>query len=146
MNADATLSPQFQLTPKNVQGGVSHLNTTLTLVDYDFSLDSESFSLPTEAADWLPILLAVAGGFLYGIYKILNLDVTAKQNSFSGKTAMLVGSGLAGFVGYLVANLDLLGIKLDPSVLRTYPLLGFLVAYVGLDAFLKEKAPQSTGT
>jgi len=135
-----SISPQFQVTPRNVQGGTIHLNTTLTISDQNFSLNSETFSIPTAAADWLPIVLAVAGGLLYGAYKILNSALPDQHRAWAS-TAIFLTSGVAGFIGYLIADLDLLGLKLDPTVLRSYPLLGFLVAYFGIDILVKNKIP-----
>lgn len=45
----------------------------------------------------------------------------------------IVTAIVAGLLAYLTANLDLLGLKLDPNLLRTYPLLGFLFSYIGID-------------
>ena len=45
----------------------------------------------------------------------------------------IVTAIVVGLLAYLTANLDLLGLKLDPNVLGTYPLLGFLFAYIGID-------------
>lgn len=44
---------------------------------------------------------------------------------------------LAGIIAWLFADFDILGIKLDPHVLRTYPLLGFLFSYIGIDVLLR---------
>ncbi len=136
---NATVSPQFQITSRNLQGGVVHLSSTLTMGADAASLDSESITLPTDAAEWLPIFLAICGGLLYGVYRILKFDSLPRKHMVLASLALLASSGLAGFVGYLVADFDLLGLKLDPTVLRTYPLLGFLVAYIGVDTFLKDK-------
>ena len=103
-------------------------------------MNSETFSIPTAAADWLPIVLAVAGGLLYGAYKILNSALPDQHRAWAS-TAIFLTSGVAGFIGYLIADLDLLGLKLDPTVLRSYPLLGFLVAYFGIDILVKNKIP-----
>jgi hypothetical protein len=50
-------------------------------------------------------------------------------------------------LAYLTANLDLFGLKLDPNILRTYPLLGFLFSYIGIDRlFAKRFGSQQSGT
>jgi len=48
-------------------------------------------------------------------------------------------------LAYLTANLDLFGVKLDPNILRTYPLLGFLFAYIGIDQLFAKRFGQNQG-
>ncbi|MGC1523513.1 MAG: hypothetical protein WA803_18355 [Steroidobacteraceae bacterium] len=138
---NANVSPQFQIVPRNLVGGDVHLNTTLTFdgISEDFSLDSQSLTLSTEPVWWLPIVLAVGGGLLYGIYKALDFKTWPPGKVLLSVVTIILSSGLAGVLGYLIANLDLLGLKLDPGVLRSYPLSGFLVAYLGIDALASKK-------
>jgi hypothetical protein len=134
----ANVSPQFQVTSKNLEGGAIHINTTL-MYSEDYSLDSQSFSIPSEPAWWVPIALAIGGGLLYGIYKALDFKNLPAQNVTWTIVGLITTSGLSGVLGYLIADLDLLGLKLDPNVLRTYPLIGFLVAYIGMDTLVTDK-------
>ena len=136
-----TVSPQFQVTSTSLRGGIIHLNATLAVNDHQGSLDSEAFTLPADPATWLPISLAVCGGLLCGLYRILSSASFRKAHTVGPAAKILVTSAVAGFVGYLVADFDLLGLKLDPTVLRTYPLLGFVVAYLGIDLFMKSYLP-----
>jgi hypothetical protein len=130
-------SQEFQIRPKNMKGGTVHLNAILTLPDYPMVLTQSDFSFSAEPVWWLPLLLAVSGGLLHGIYNTLRLpagDIWSRKSFW-----ILLASGVAGVVGYLFANLDILGLKLDPNVLRTYPLLGFLFSYFGFEFLLPER-------
>jgi hypothetical protein len=134
----ANISSQFQVTPKNLEGGDIHINTTL-MFNEDFSLDSQSFSIRTEPAWWVPIAFAIGGGLLYGIYKALDFKNLPEKNRGWTIAGLIITSALSGFLGYLIANLDLLGLKLDPDVLRSYPLIGFIVAYIGMDSLVIDR-------
>jgi hypothetical protein len=57
----------------------------------------------------------------------------------------IITSIVAGLLAYLTANLDLFGIKLDPNILRTYPLLGFLFAYIGIDRLFAKRFGRDKG-
>ena len=59
---------------------------------------------------------------------------------------ILVTSAIAGAVAYLVAHEDILGLKLNPGVLRTYPLLGFLFSYLGFEALAGKFGVQAEAT
>ncbi len=138
--ANATVSPQFQVIPQKVRGGDVHLNTTLLVSGA--VIDSQSITVQTDPVMWLPIVLAVSGGLIFGIYKILDFQKLPHHRKGLAVTAIIVTSILAGVLGYLIADLDLLGIKLDPAVLRSYPLLGFLVAYIGIDPLMNKLKPK----
>jgi hypothetical protein len=58
---------------------------------------------------------------------------------------ILVGRALAGLIGYFFAHLDLLGLKLDPNVLRSYPLIGFLFSYFGFEVLLPKRGSSQEG-
>jgi hypothetical protein len=95
---------------------------------------------------WLPVVLALGGGLLYGIYKALDYTHWPPMHRLLAIGTLLGTSTIAGFVGYLIADLDLLGLKLDPNLLRTYPLLGFAVAYIGVDTLvIKRLSPPGSG-
>lgn len=145
MRRNANITPQFKVTPLSRQGGDIHLNTTLTFSELnpDLSLDSQSFVFQTEPVWWLPLVLAIGGGLLYGSYKALNYKEWPQEKVYRSVLTSIVIGGLSGFLGYLIANLDLLGLKLDPNVLRSYPLFGFLVAYMGVDALVGKLVPKT---
>jgi hypothetical protein len=129
----ATISPQIQIKPTSKIGGAVHLNTTL-LVN-DGAVAQESLMLPALPAWWLPLVLAIGGGIIHAGYKISRMAPFSR----GGALVILVTSAIAGFVGYLVASFDVFGLKLDPKVLRTYPLIGFLFSYFGIEVLLADK-------
>jgi hypothetical protein len=142
---NANFTEPFQVKPISLQGGEVHLTTTLTSPNNfpdDFSLDSQYLTLQADPAWWVPLILAIGGGMIYGLYKSLNLGELPKEKVAPAIIVTLVTTAIAGLFGYLIASLDLLGLKLDPNSLRSYPLLGFLVAYIGVDPFVNKLAPK----
>jgi hypothetical protein len=130
-------SPQFQIRPTSVKGGGVHLIGTLLILGQDQVLAQQEFPLNADPAWWLPVLLAVMGGLLHGIYKIVRLpDDMSGTKRISKPFGIVAASGLAGLIGYFFAHLDLLGLKLDPNLLRSYPLIGFLFSYFGFEVLL----------
>ena len=128
----STESLPFLMRSMNLKGGPVHLLATLTTKDR-VVLSQNVFALDTEPVWWLPVLLAIGGGLLHGIYRAL------QEPRSRGLIVKLAISIVAGLVAYLFANLDLLGLKLDPHLLRTYPLIGFLFSFIGIDVLLPGK-------
>jgi hypothetical protein len=138
-------TPQFKLKPRSALGGNVHLTATLTVSAYSHVLTQEQFVFPARPAWWIPVLLAISGGLLHAIYKIVRMPLpTHRADMLYRSIVILVTSCIAGFLGYLFADFDLLGLKLDPNVLRTYPLLGFLFSYLGIEGLLSDKLSHIT--
>jgi hypothetical protein len=133
-------TPFFQVVSKNVRGGDIHLSASLSVPERGIVLAQQDVVLPAQPAWWLPFLLALGGGLLHGFYKIVKLPVgVEKAATLKDTWSILATSAIAGIVGYLFADFDLLGLKLDPNLLRTYPVMGFLFAYFGFDIVLGER-------
>jgi hypothetical protein len=138
-------SPTFQLRSTLRKGGSGHLLATLFIPNQDQALAQQDFPLQADPAMWLTILLAVMGGLLHGVYKVLRLEEETPGKQISKAVFMLLGSGLAGLIGYLFAHFDLLGLKIDPNVLRSYPLIGFLFSYFGFEVLLPKRGSAKDG-
>ncbi len=134
LDARAFLSSPFQIRPKSPAGGVIHVNATLKFGDD--VLTQESLVLAAQPSWLLLFGLAIVGALLHALYK-----TTARMPHFTWRRAFGIGvtSFVAGCLAYLVANYDVLGLKLDPHVLRTYPLMGFLFSYFGLEVLLADR-------
>jgi hypothetical protein len=100
-----------------------------------------NFSLQVVPVWWLPIALAMSGSLLYWIYSFARKPVVS-----SAIFPEIIAGIFGGLIAYLFAGYDLLGLKLDPNVLKTYPLLGFLFAYVGIDVLLGNRFRSGEGT
>jgi hypothetical protein len=138
-------SPTFQLRSTLRRGGSGHLLATLFIPYQDQALAQQDFPLEADAATWLTILLAVMGGLVHGVYKVLRLEEETPGKRISTAVFMLLGSALAGLIGYFFAHLDLLGLKIDPNVLQSYPLIGFLFSYFGFEALLPKRGSAKDG-
>ncbi len=144
--AGSQTSPQFQIRSTSITGGSIHLAGTLMIAGEAQVLAQEDFLLNADPAWWLPVLLAVMGGLLHGCYKALRLEDDMRKRQLVSKSfGILVGSALAGLIGYFFAHLDLLGFKLDPNVLRSYPLIGFLFSYFGFEVLLPKRGSRQRG-
>jgi hypothetical protein len=138
-------SPTFQLRSTLRRGGSGHLLATLFIPYQDQALAQQDFPLEADPATWLVILLAVMGGLVHGVYKVLRLEEETPGKRLSMAVFMLLGSALAGLIGYFFAHLDLLGLKIDPNVLRSYPLIGFLFSYFGFEVLLPKRGSAKDG-
>jgi hypothetical protein len=132
-------TPQFQIQPMSLRGGDVYLSAVLTTPS-SHVLAQDQFSFPVKPVWWLPILLALLGGSLHAIYKIVRVPDDQTITS-RGYVIISTTSLLGGFIGYLFTDFDLLGLKLDPNVLRTYVIVGFLFSYLGIEGLLSNKLP-----
>jgi hypothetical protein len=144
----STASRPFSIRSHNRKGGPVHLLATLK--KDDAVLAQNVFSLDTEPVWWLPIFLAIGGAVLYGFYHDLE-ETDSKAHSRRALVTRLSATVLAGAIAYLFADFDLLGLKLDPHLLRTYPLLGFLFSFLGIDILVSKRfgtrrSPAESGT
>jgi len=140
MQPGASSSGPFRIASTNWKGGPVHLTASLRLSDGSgfggFILTQNSFAFDANPVAWLPIVLAISGALLFALYRIAQAPPLVRNLS-SVIPGTIITSILAGIIAWLFADFDLLGIKLDPHILRTYPLLGFLFSYVGIDVLLK---------
>lgn len=131
-------SSQFQVKPRYWRGGPVHLSATLS--SGNNTLQQEDINLDSVPAWWFLLALSIGGGLLHGVYAVISAPHLRKRTVAAIATA-LFSSAIAGTLGFLLANHDILGLKLDPNVLRTYPLLGFLFSYLGLSLLLSKFQP-----
>lgn len=140
MQPGASSSGPFRIASTNWKGGPVHLIASLRLPDSSgfggFILTQNTFSFDTNPVAWLPVVLAISGALLFGLYRIAQTPTPIRNLGTLILSAILT-SILAGIIAWLFADFDILGIKLDPHVLRTYPLLGFLFSYIGIDVLLR---------
>jgi hypothetical protein len=136
-------SQPVELRSMNWKGGTVHLLATLK-TNVGSVVAQDTLSLESEPVWWLPLALAVMGALLYVLYR-----VTQEENFWTQwKTILprrLLAGAVAGIIAYLFADSDPLGLKLDTHVLRTYPLLGFLFSFLGIDVLLGKFWPKNTG-
>jgi len=64
----------------------------------------------------------------------------ASKSFFIRASCKLFAGAIAGAAAYLLADLDVIGVKLDTSSPRTFCILSFLFAYIGLDVLMNRFA------
>ena len=135
---------QFSIISPSIWGGPVHLKVIAKTMAGGQSVAEGNFTFDTDPAVWLPISLAIGGALLYGVYSLAQ-DTKLGSHWKRAVPFQIVVSVVAGLLAYLTANLDLFGVKLDPNILRTYPLLGFLFAYIGIDQLFAKRFGQNQG-
>ena len=142
MQPGASSSGPFRIASTNWKGGPVHLIASLRLTGSSgfggFILAQNSFSFDANPVGWLPVVLAISGALLFALYRIAQTPPPIR-NLGSLIVSAVVTSILAGVIAWLFADFDLLGLKLDPRILRSYPLLGFLFSYIGIDVLLRDR-------
>ena len=133
---------QFSIISPSIWGGPVHLKVIAKTMGGGQSVAEGNFTFDTDPAVWLPISLAIGGALLYGVYSLAQ-DTKLESHWKRAVPFQIVVSVVAGLLAYLTANLDLFGVKLDPNILRTYPLLGFLFAYIGIDRLFAKRFGQN---
>lgn len=142
LNPRASVSPQFQIRPSGKLGGTIQLLANIQLPDGGAMLAQESFLIPVQPARPWPIIFAAGGSLLFWLYRFLQAPKGGWAVVFQIMAALF-----GGVIAYLFAGFDLLGLKLDPNVLKTYAIFGFLFGYVGIEVLLANRfKPGSTGT
>jgi hypothetical protein len=139
----STSSPPFVVTAISEKGGTVHLLATLK-TNTGAVVAQSTLSVESKPEWWLPVAMAIAGALLYALYRVLQEDDLWKNWRTLLPRRLLVGL-FAGGIAYLFADSDPLGLKLDPHVLRTYPVLGFLFSFLGIDVLLSKFGPKNTG-
>ena len=138
-------TPMFSLKPN----GVSGREVSLTAIISPHGNPNVSFTQPKITVNvlprwWFTLLLAVLGGC---IPPLLHWVAQFDQNRGRHKLrwakflSKLFAGAFAGLVAYLFADWDIIGVKLDTSSPRTFIILGFLFAYVGVDVLIRKILP-----
>ena len=139
----ATSTPPIEVTPQALAPDKGILLVDVK-INNDFVILNEGIQFTILPRWWVPMLMAVLGGVLHGLYQIVR-DLAAAEKLLRRRIARafgsLVTSGLAGALAYFLSNFDVLGIKIDTSSLRGFVILGFLFSYVGIDLILKTLVP-----
>ena len=110
-------------------------------------VNNEYLTVNVKPAWWLVLGLAMLGGIISTVYRIsqaLASDTPAKV-LFRQSIFKIITGALSGAAAYLLADLDVIGVKLDTTSPRTFCILGFLFAYVGMDFFLGKFGPARSG-
>jgi hypothetical protein len=112
-----------------------------TLKSQERLFHNADFGIDIKARWYVPLLLAMFGGILHGVYKIVKESHDPSNRLHPGGVgAILVGlftGAIAGSLAYLLISWGVLGIKVETTTLQAFVILGFLFSYVGVDFILK---------
>lgn len=129
-------SPLVEVTPKSLTGGEGRIQAELTSGGQYVILSGEDLTFAAPPLEWLVFAMAILGGLLHAIYELVGGLVRRDKTALPIAGAKAIIGILSGIIAVLFA--DKVGIKLDITSLTGYVALGFLVAYVGVDAVLKK--------
>jgi hypothetical protein len=135
-------STYFRVKPTSITGRPISLATemrlqTLSTLDESVVLADQHLTLPVQPAWWFLLGIAAVGGLLPAIYRVLRALAGGKSTTpWSRLVFQVLLGALAGMAAYALAGLDILGVRLDTSPPRTFFIMGFLFAYIGLDVLL----------
>jgi len=145
LDRGATSSPLIRIKPTSRLGDPATLSAEVRLKD--LIIRNEHISLPVQPTWWLMLLFAILGGLVPAVYRaaIALAGSPATAGFFVRSFFKTTAGALAGAGAYMLAGLDVIGVKLDTSSPRTFCILGFLFAYIGLDVLMDRfvKAKQS---
>lgn len=131
-------SPLIEVKSMFKTGGEGHIQAELMSNGQYVISSAEDLIFPISPAEWLVFLMAILGGLLHSIYELVSGLVKGEtMKSLPTVGAKAIVGILSGIIAVLFA--DKVGIKIDTTSLTGYVALGFLVAYVGIDAVLKPK-------
>jgi hypothetical protein len=97
----------------------------------------ERFDLHIVPPWWLQLLVGALGGCAHGVYVLATSDRGSRRWRAHVIASRLVTGAVAGSLAYLLAAWNILGVQIETTSLRAYAIMGFLFAYVGVDAILK---------
>jgi len=126
---NATSTPLLEVQPDSWSSGSAAIHAE-GRIQNDYVIFTSEIPLRVVSPWWLQLFLAVLGGTLYGVYQSYGTNVR------TGRFAKISAGAFAGLLSYLLASWNLLGIQMDTTSPRAFVVLGFLFAYVGLDALL----------
>lgn len=138
-------TPAFEIrpTPLDVASGTMQVTGYINKPDYVIVKTNLDFDISPPW--WLRLGMAACGGLLFSVYR------TFRTKSWSlSSIGRAGGTGVAaGLFAYVLADWNVLGIKIDTTHLRAFVVLGLIVAYAGIEpilgAILKKTAASGPG-
>lgn len=138
-------TPTFEMrpTPLDVASGTIQVTGYINKPDYIILKTNMDFDISPPW--WLRLGMAACGGLLFSVYRIFR-----KKSGWTLSSIVRAGgTGVAaGLFAYVLADLDVLGIKIDTTHLRAFVVLGLVVAYAGIEPILSAfvKKPAARGS
>ncbi len=133
-------TPTFEMrpTPLDVASGTMQVTGYINKPDYIILKTNLDFNISPPW--WLRLGMAACGGLLFSVYRTFRRKSGWKLLS----VARAGGTGVAaGLFAYVLADFDVLGIKIDTTHLRAFVVLGLVVAYAGIEPILSALVKKS---
>jgi len=144
--AGSSSTQPWTVKPTSIAGEPMVLVMQLRPYNSDVSIAEQRADFPVLPAWWYTLGLAMLGGCVPPIYRfaaaLADGGGMSRVICYRGGAKLLTGA-VAGVVAFLFAAWDIIGVKLDQSSSRTFLILGFLFAYVGVDVLLKRVLGQT---
>jgi hypothetical protein len=130
----------LQLQPARMWGakGMVHVEAR---INKNQLLRSENIEFTMLPSRLFLLLMAIAGGMLYGLY-LVGKEIAGVYSPvrwfFTKGILRVLGGAAAGSVSYFLVDWNILGLKVDTTMARGFVILGFLFSYVVIDIILKK--------
>jgi hypothetical protein len=135
----ASATQPFEVRPATWWADEAMLSLEVRL-NQDFVALDQNITFTVLSRWYLQLLMAIFGGALYSFYKALRTVIPTKL-SLRTKALTILGIGLGGGIptgglAFLLANWNVIGIKVDTTSPQGFVILGVLISYVGVDWIL----------
>lgn len=130
-------SPLFEIAPETYFKPEGSVQARVLMAEFRRVLQtSPQHTFSITPAWWLCLLATIAGGLGFGFYREIRRKLDRRRLPHR-----LTMAALAGGVAYLIALSGFLGITIDETEARGYVLMGFLVAYLGIEQVMERVLP-----
>src|SRR5258708_2657259 len=134
--AGANATPLVEVTPEYLTAGEGRVHAELLITGEYVLVSGEDLKFSAPPPQWLILLMSILGGLIHSVYELVSGLLRQDRGSIPTAASKAVIGILSGVIAVLFA--DKVGITVDKSSLTGFVALGFLVAYVGVDAILKK--------
>jgi hypothetical protein len=128
-----TATPTFYLRPTPLDASTGSIQVSGFLNDKSYTVLKSNLNFDITPPWWLRLGMAALGGLLFSAYRTFRRGgELSVRKVFKPLSVGLLAGGFA----YIIADWDVLGIKMDTTHLRAFVVLGLIVSYIGIEPLL----------
>lgn len=145
LQTGANATSLIEVVPANLKlGGTGSVQAELHASEQYVLSSADPYSFTIPVAGWVQLLLAILGGLLNAAYSILRRIADAQKEDWKD-IAVKAGFGVIGGIlaVLFIDKFSIIGITLDRASVAGYVSLGFILSYIGIDAFFSKVRPST---